>query len=181
MGSHRICAGTTLLVIVGSVVPVIAAETEPPKPNPARPVNYIEWLNKTMGDNVKDNAYESYQAAYRAIQPFEGDWGVTGRKDFVLGEQQRSEIILQGGLYNQNKWTFRFDADYHFVFFPEGPFRFYPLAGFDFAVQNKNNRSGINLGGGMTIPLREQISAFIEAKYTFGDWDGFALTAGVYF
>lgn len=112
---------------------------------------------------------------------FDGDFGVVGRKDFVLGEQKRSEIILQGGLYNQNRWTFRFDADYHFVFLPEGPVRFYPLAGYNLALQNKNNRSGVNLGGGMAISLRKQISAFIEAKYTFGDWDGYALTAGVYF
>lgn len=115
------------------------------------------------------------------IGMFEGDWGAVGRKDFVMGAPQRHEIILQGGLYNQNRWTVRLDADYHFVFLPDGLFRFYPLAGVDLAIQNKNNRTGINLGGGMTLSLREQISAFLEAKYTFGDWDGFALTAGIYF
>jgi hypothetical protein len=112
---------------------------------------------------------------------YDGDYGIQARKDFVFGEEKRSEIVLQGSFYNHNRFTFRFDADYHLVFLPEGPFRLYPLAGLDFAINSNDNKFGLNLGGGMTFPLIDQYAAFIEAKYTAGTWDGFALTAGVYF
>lgn len=112
---------------------------------------------------------------------FEGDFGAHARKDFTLGRAGLYEIVVQGGLYNQNRWTGRFDADFHYVFRPESSLRFYPLAGFDWALQKKYNRAGANLGGGLTIDLNDQTRLFLEAKYVAGDWDGFALTGGVYF
>lgn len=112
---------------------------------------------------------------------FEGDWGAQARKDFLIGEQQRHGVVLQGGLYNQTRWTARLDADYHFIFRPESAFRLYPLAGIDLAVQSKNNRAGINLGGGLTLDLNESTRLFLEVKHVFSDWDGLAVTAGIYF
>ena len=112
---------------------------------------------------------------------FEEDVGVHARKDFIMGEDRQFDIVLQGGIYNQNKWTGRFDADFHYVFFPSSTFRLYPLAGLDFAIQSKKNRAGVNLGGGATVELNSATQIFVEAKYVVGDWDGFALTAGVYF
>ena len=112
---------------------------------------------------------------------FDGDFGAHARKDFMLGAVDQFEIVVQGGLYNQNKWAGRFDGDFHYVFFPESAFRLYPLAGVDWAVQSKNNRAGANLGGGFTFDLNSQTRLFVEAKYVAGDWDGFAFTAGIYF
>ena len=112
---------------------------------------------------------------------FEEDFGVHARKDFIMGENRQFDIALQGGIYNQNKWTGRFDADFHYVFFPASTFRLYPLAGLDFAIQSKSNRFGMNLGGGATVELNSATRLFVEAKYVVGDWEGFALTAGIYF
>ncbi|MFZ9011478.1 MAG: hypothetical protein ACO20W_06240 [Anaerohalosphaeraceae bacterium] len=112
---------------------------------------------------------------------FDSDFGLHARKDFVFGEQQQFEAVLQGGLYNQNKWTGRFDADFHYLFRPASAFRLYPLIGIDWALQNKSNRAGVNLGGGCMLDLNTETRLFIEGKYVAGDWDGYALTVGLYF
>ena len=64
-----ICA---LPVVVG-----LAAELNPPQPNPADPIDYIAWINETLGGAVKSNAADAYLAAYEKIERFEGDWGET--------------------------------------------------------------------------------------------------------
>jgi hypothetical protein len=112
---------------------------------------------------------------------FEGDLGLQIRKDFNLGKTKRSEISLQGSFYNHDKFTVRLDADYHFVLTPNWPFRFYPLAGIDFSIRSKENRVGANVGFGVNIALRETVSAFVEAKYLAGDWDGYGFVIGINF
>ena len=112
---------------------------------------------------------------------FDGDFGASARKDFMFGEVQQYEVVVQGGIYNQNNWTGRFDADFHYVFTPDRTYRLYPLVGLDWAIQSKNNRLGANLGGGVTFDLNKETRIFIEAKYVAGDWDGFAFTGGIYF
>ena len=112
---------------------------------------------------------------------FDGDWGGQVRKDFVFGEELQYAIDLQAGLYNQRKWTGRFDADFHFIFMSESMFSLYPLAGINFSVQDGRNRWGGNIGGGALIDLNADTSLFIEGKYVGGDWSGYALTVGVYF
>ncbi len=115
------------------------------------------------------------------VGAFDNDFGVHARKDFVLGGKPQFEAALQGGLYNQNKWTGRFDADFHYVFRSSSTFRFYPLIGVDWAVQNENNRAGVNLGGGFTIDMNSETRLFAEGKYVTGDWDGYGFTLGIYF
>ena len=112
---------------------------------------------------------------------FDNDFGIHARKDFVFGETQRFEAVLQGGLYNQNEWTGRFDADFHYVFRPGSTFHLYPLIGADWALQNGSNRLGVNLGGGCMMDLNAETRLFVEAKYVAGDWDGYGLTFGIYF
>ena len=112
---------------------------------------------------------------------FDNDVGVQARKDFRFGERQQFETVIQGGVYNQNKWTGRFDADFHYVFRADSAFRLYPLIGVDWAIQEKNNRAGANLGGGCTFDLNAETRLFVEAKYVAGDWDGYGLTFGIYF
>ncbi|MDF7826134.1 hypothetical protein P4B35_19035 [Pontiellaceae bacterium B12227] len=112
---------------------------------------------------------------------FEGDFGIHARKDFMFGKELQYGVALQGGLYNQNKWTTRLDADFHYIFTLGSAFRLYPLAGVDLAIQSKNNRIGGNLGGGAMVDLNTDTRLFMEAKYVTGDWDGFAFTAGIYF
>ena len=112
---------------------------------------------------------------------FDGDGGVQARKGFEFGETRRYAIDLQAGLYNQNKWTGRFNADFHYIFRPDSAFRLYPLAGINFAIQGNNNRAGANIGGGALVDLNTDTRLFFEAKYVAGDWDGYALTAGIYF
>ncbi|HNQ25050.1 MAG TPA: hypothetical protein PKK06_18380 [Phycisphaerae bacterium] len=73
---------------VGGVVGVLsvaawAGEPKPPAPDPQKPVNYIAWINETFGGNVKNNAFDTYQAAYKFITPFEGEWGDTTDKPWT--------------------------------------------------------------------------------------------------
>jgi hypothetical protein len=68
-----LCAAAWLLA--GSAG--LAAEPDPPPPNPAKPVNYVAWINEALGGDIKDNAYDAYLKAYEKITPFEGDWGET--------------------------------------------------------------------------------------------------------
>lgn len=55
----------------------LADDRKPPPPNPAEPVNYIEWINKTYGAGIRDNAWNTYRLAYQELKPFEGNWGDT--------------------------------------------------------------------------------------------------------
>jgi hypothetical protein len=112
---------------------------------------------------------------------FDEDFGIQARKDFMFGERQQFEAVIQGGVYNQNSWTGRFDADFHYVFRADSAFRLYPLIGVDWAIQSKNNRAGANLGGGCAFDINAETRLFVEAKYVAGDWDGYALTFGIYF
>jgi hypothetical protein len=110
---------------------------------------------------------------------FDGDFGVQARKDLRLGGDI-SHICGQASVYFQNKTTFRIDADYHFVL-KSGSGRFYPLAGVELAFNSNDVKFGINGGGGLNFMLTDKLAAFAEGKYVFGDWDGWAITGGVYF
>lgn len=68
---------TSLLGCLLLVSACLGEEWDPPKPNPADPVDYIAWVNETLGGRIEDNAFEDYKAAFALIQPFEGDWGNT--------------------------------------------------------------------------------------------------------
>ena len=110
----------------------------------------------------------------------DGDFGVQARKDFRLGGDI-SQLTCQASVYWQNKTTFKLDADYHFIINPENPGRFYPLAGLQFAFNSDSAKFGINAGGGFNFMLTESKAAFVEAKFVFGKWDGFAIMGGIYF
>ena len=112
---------------------------------------------------------------------FDSDWGAQVRKDFMFGEERQYAIDLQAGLYNQRKWTGRFNADFHYIFRPKSAFSLYPLAGLNFALQDGRNRWGANIGGGMLLDVNADTSLFLEAKYVGGDWNGYGITLGIYF
>lgn len=112
---------------------------------------------------------------------FDGDFGLQARKDFMFGQELQYAIDLQAGVYNQNNWTTRLDADFHYIFRPDSTLRFYPLAGIGLALQKKSNRLGANIGGGVTFDINKETRFFLEAKYVAGDWEGFAFTGGIYF
>lgn len=50
---------------------------EYPQPDPAAPVDYIDWLNRTFGEGAGPNAADVYAQAYARIEPFESAWGPT--------------------------------------------------------------------------------------------------------
>jgi hypothetical protein len=110
---------------------------------------------------------------------FDGDFGVQLRKDFWLGGDI-SQVAGQASVYFASKTTFRLDVDYHFIINP-GPSRFYPLAGIDFAFTSDRAKFGLNGGVGLNFRLTEKTAAFAEAKYIFGDWDGWAFIGGIRF
>lgn len=111
---------------------------------------------------------------------FDGDFGVQIRKDFWLGGDI-SQITAQGAVYFENKTTFRFDADYHFILNPDNPGRFYPLVGLDIAFTSSNLELGANAGGGVNFKLTDSLQAFAEGKFIFSGWDGLAIVGGIYF
>jgi hypothetical protein len=115
------------------------------------------------------------------IGVFDSDFGIQARKDFTFGPELQYAIDLQAGLYNQNKLTTRLDADFHYIFRRDSSIRLYPLAGVNLAIQSKYNRAGFNIGGGTIFDLNPETAMFIEAKYVAGDWDGYALTIGLFF
>lgn len=49
----------------------LAADPKPPKPDPAKPVNYIKWINETLGAEIKENAADMYQRAFDKLTPFD--------------------------------------------------------------------------------------------------------------
>lgn len=114
------------------------------------------------------------------VGALDGDFGVQIRKDFWLGGDI-SQITGQGSLFFPSKTTFRLDVDYHFIINPENNSRFYPLAGIDFAFNSDSAKFGLNLGGGANFMLTASTAAFVEAKFVFGDWDGFSIMGGFYF
>ena len=111
---------------------------------------------------------------------FDGDFGVQARKDFHLGGDV-SQITGQGSVFFPDRTTFRIDLDYHFVINPENPGRFYPLVGLDFAFNSDSAKFGANAGGGFKFMFTDKLAGFVEAKYVFSSWDGFAFAGGVYF
>lgn len=50
-----------------------SAAPHPPRPNPAKPVDYLEWMKSSCGTG-SGNAEEGYRRAFEQISPFEGDW-----------------------------------------------------------------------------------------------------------
>ena len=64
---------------LSALSPVLAIQPKPPRPNPDHPVNYIEWINATVGGQVKDNAYDAYQTALAELKPSQEhvDFGAT--------------------------------------------------------------------------------------------------------
>jgi hypothetical protein len=110
----------------------------------------------------------------------DGDVGFQVREDFWLGGDI-SRLTCQAPVYSHSKTTFAIDADDHFIINPDKPSRFYPLVGFEFAFNSDHSEVGINGGGGMNSMLTRKTAAFVEAKYVFGEWDGWAVTVGFSF
>ena len=85
---------------------------------------------------------------------FDSDWGVQARKDFMFGDELQYAVDIQAGLYDQRKWTGRFDADFHYIFMSKSAFSLYPLAGMDLALQDgRNHRRQPGEGPGASPPL----------------------------
>jgi hypothetical protein len=123
----------------------------------------------------------SAEPKYLGVQAgvFSGDFGVGLRKDFLLGGDV-NQISGQFAWYFEHQNTFRLDADYHFLL-KAGEGRFYPLVGVDFAFISDAARFGANAGGGLNFMLTKSLAAFAEGKYIFGNWDGWAVNAGIHF
>jgi hypothetical protein len=137
--------------------------------------------DKAVLVNVDNSVQSEIKGWGLGIGNFEKDFGVHARKDFMFGEEQKFEAVIQAGIYNQKKWTGRFDIDFHYVFKPASSTLLYPLVGVDYAVQKRDNRFGMNLGGGCMFDLNEITRLFVEAKYVTGDWDGYSISIGIYF
>ena len=113
---------------------------------------------------------------------FDGDFAAQVRKDFWLGGDI-SQITGQAGIFFPYKTSFRLDVDYHFnIRSSEGSTsRFYPLVGASFAFNGDGSEFGLNVGGGANFMFTDTMAGFAELKYIISDWDGFAITVGVYF
>ncbi|MCH7849907.1 MAG: hypothetical protein IIB53_16285, partial [Planctomycetes bacterium] len=63
-----------------------ASDWDPPKPNPKNPVNYVEWVNETLGKGIKHNAFDDYMMAYGLIKPIDDKTAVFGRTGLTGGD-----------------------------------------------------------------------------------------------
>ena len=80
---------STVLLIVGVLFSLPAAkgvDWNPPKPNPKNPVNYVEWVNESLGKGIKHNAFDDYMMAYGLIKPIEDKAAVFGRTGLTGGD-----------------------------------------------------------------------------------------------
>lgn len=80
-GLVKIPSPSTVLLYVVALLSLPAAQAvdwDPPKPNPKDPVNYVEWVNETLGKGIKHNAFDDYLAAYDLIKS-------VGKGDRVFG------------------------------------------------------------------------------------------------
>lgn len=84
-----VCTGLACLLLAH---PCFAGDWDPPKPNPAKPVNYIEWINKKLAAGIEDNAAERYLKAYGRLTKFEGDWGDTLKRPW---SEEENEAVAQ--------------------------------------------------------------------------------------
>lgn len=66
--------GASVLVFLWLTSTGLAADVKPPKPDAAKPVNYIPWINETLGRGVKENAADVYCQVFEKLTNFEGDW-----------------------------------------------------------------------------------------------------------
>ncbi|HOX27278.1 MAG TPA: hypothetical protein PLL30_16505 [Candidatus Krumholzibacteria bacterium] len=107
------------------------------------------------------------------------DVGFQGRltNDFVL----EGSRIAAGATYFVDGSYLAVDGDLHFSLSHEDLKNVYPLIGLQVATDFDFTELGLNAGAGYGFGLTRPMSAFVEAKYTFGDVDGFTATFGVYF
>ena len=61
--------GVFACVVLVALWPAIAHASDPPPPNAARPVDYLAWVNRTYGSDIRENAAERYRAALEAFVP----------------------------------------------------------------------------------------------------------------
>jgi hypothetical protein len=75
---------------------------EPPPPNPEQPVDYVAWLHKTFGGDIKDNAADRYQSAIdayvdneKAIEIIAGgfDWSDEQKKTIQDWVEKNEECL----------------------------------------------------------------------------------------
>ena len=71
-----------LVLSVWGLCPALAEWPKPPQPNPDDPVDYVKWINQTLGGQVKGNAHDTYLEAFSQLTPREGgiDFGDTYRE-----------------------------------------------------------------------------------------------------
>lgn len=69
-----LCCAAALATALSTVQ---AVELDPPAPNPADPVDYIAWVNRTLGTGAKNSAAAGYAKVVEKSTPIAGDWGRT--------------------------------------------------------------------------------------------------------
>ena len=74
------------LLLLGASPPQ-GMEITPPQPDPTNPINYIAWINQTFENELEDNAFQDYQAAFNRLQPFQGRWQGVVRNPWVEDPQ----------------------------------------------------------------------------------------------
>ena len=79
---------TVLLIVVAlfSLSAAKAVDWGRPKPNPRSPVNYVEWVNETLGKGIQHNAFDQYMMAYGLIKPIDDKAAVFGRTGLTGGD-----------------------------------------------------------------------------------------------
>lgn len=64
--------------VVGCILTLAAVanakDFDPPPPDATNPVDYREWMNKSLSRHVEKNAFDTYVEASRRVTDFPGEW-----------------------------------------------------------------------------------------------------------
>ncbi len=110
----------------------------------------------------------------RGIYQINDQW--RGGADFIFYLDGESEVTLT-----------EFNANGHYFFLTDEPFKAYALAGLNFITSRvdfvgigsgSNTETGLNLGAGGEFGITERISGMAELKYTISDASQLLLAVG---
>ncbi len=127
--------------------------------------------------------------------------GIFARGQYDFTEQIRAALTInfffpeteEVSVIETRSQVTTINADGHYIFLDQDPFKVYGLLGLNFAIANaevsgpgfdeddSESELGVNLGVGGQYFVNETFSPFAEIKYVIGEADQLVIMAGVLF
>jgi hypothetical protein len=116
--------------------------------------------------------------------------GLHARASYGFTEQWHGAAKLNYFFSDDPFNWFDINLDAHWMILQTGNLNVYPLAGLNIAiiscdncglVDDSNTEVGLNLGGGIVLPITEKLKGIGEFKFVLGDADQVVFTVGLGF